>query len=151
MKYTLASRPKRNIPAKYRELCKMKRKANPRNLRHNPKKEIINWAKKGVFDSNPLLATPHSAKCKACGFSEKITYLSYLKSGRFELGESRTIEVSYAAPTLLGLSHTLEKITPIIITKRCERCGSEVSCTPVSVEYLFFTATKQNKMENMYV
>lgn len=140
-----------NIYANYKEMCKMKRKANPSILRHNPKKEIMNWAKKGVFDSNPLLATPHPAKCKACGFSEKITYLSYLKSGRFELGESQTIEVSYAAPTIVGLSYTVEKITPIIMTTRCDKCGSEIFCTPVSVEYLFFTATKQHKMENMYV
>ena len=129
----------------------MKKKAKPSILRHNPKKEIMIWAKKGVFDSNPLLSTPHPLKCKACGFSENITYLNYLKAGRFELGESKTIEVSYAAPTILGLGHTVEKITPIIVTARCNRCASEISFAPVSLEYLFFTATKQQKMKNMYI
>ncbi len=129
----------------------MKRKGKSSIFRPNQKEEIVDWANKGVFDGNPLLATPHAVKCKACGFSEKITYLSYLKLGRFKLGDSQTIEVYYAAPTIFGLGHTVEKITPIIITIRCSMCGSEISCTPVSVEYLFFTATKQHKMKNMYI
>jgi DNA-directed RNA polymerase subunit RPC12/RpoP len=129
----------------------MKKKAKPSILRHNQKEEIVNWANKGVFNSNPLLSVSHSVRCKACGFSENIIYLNYLKLGRFKLGETQMIEVSYAAPTIFGLSHTVEKITPIIITIKCNKCGSEIFCTPVSVEYLFFTATKQHKMENMYV
>ncbi len=61
------------------------------------------------------------------------------------------VEVSYAAPTIFGLSHTMERITPIIMTIRCERCGTEISCSPVSLEYLLFTAMKQQKMKSMYV
>ena len=129
----------------------MKRKPSPSVLRRNPKEEIINRARKRVFDRNPLLATPHQVVCKACGFTQKITYLDYLKSGKFELGETRMIEVSYAAPTIFGLSHAVERITPIIMTVRCERCGTEISCSPVSLEYLLFTATKQQKLKNMYV
>ena len=111
----------------------------------------MNRARKGVFDRNPLLATSHKVVCKACEFTQKITYLDYLKSGRFELGKTQMIEVSYAAPTIFGLSHAMEKITPITMTIRCERCGTEVSCSPVSLEYLLFTATKQQKLKNMYV
>jgi len=129
----------------------MKRKSGPSILRHNPKDEIINRAKKGVFDRNPLLAAPHELVCKACGCKRKITYLDHLKSGRFELGETQMVEVSYAAPTILGLSHEMERITPLIMTARCERCGTEISCSPVSLEYLLFTATKQEKMRNVYV
>ena len=129
----------------------MKRKSGPSILRRNPKDEIINRARKGVFDRNPLLAAPHELVCKACGCKRKITYLDHLKSGRFELEETRMVEVSYAAPTILGLRHTMERITPITITIKCERCGTEISCSPVSLEYLLFTATKQEKMENMYV
>jgi len=129
----------------------MKRKSGPRILRRNPKDDIINRAKKGAFDRNPLLATPHELVCKACGCKRKITYLDHLKSGRFKLGETQMVEVSYAAPTIPGLSHAMERITPITITIKCERCGTEISCSPVSLEYLLFTATKQEKMKNMYV
>ena len=129
----------------------MKRKPSPSVFRSNPKEEIIERARKGVFDSNPLLATPHELVCKACGCKRKITYLDYLKSGRFDLGKTQMVEVSYAAPTIFGLSLTMEKITPIIMTIRCERCGTEISCSPVSLEYLLFTAMKQQKMKSMYV
>jgi len=129
----------------------MKRKSGPSILRHNPKDEIINRARKGVFDRNPLLAAPHELVCKACGCKRKITYLDHLKSGRFELGETQMVEVSYAAPTILGLSHAMERITPLIMTVRCERCGTEISCSPVSLEYLLFTTTKEEKMRNVYV
>jgi hypothetical protein len=129
----------------------MKRKPDPSISRRNPKAEIMNRARRGVFDRNPLLATSHELVCKACGFTQKITYLDYLKSGRFELGETRMIEVSYAAPTIFGLSHAVEKMTPILMRVRCERCGTEISCSPVSVEYLLFTTTRQQKLKSMYV
>jgi len=129
----------------------MKRKSGSSFLRRNPRDEIINRARKGVFDRNPLLATPHELVCKACGCKREITYLDHLKSGRFELGETQMVEVSYAFPTTLGLSHAMERITPLIMTVKCERCGTEISCSPVSLEYLLFTATKQEKMRNMYV
>jgi len=61
------------------------------------------------------------------------------------------IEVSYAAPTIFGLSHAMEKRTPIIIKVKCKRCGTEISCSPLSLEYLLFMATKQQKLRNMYV
>jgi len=115
------------------------------------KREIVDKAKKGVFDGNPLLVTPHRLVCKACGRTRKIIYLSYLKSGRFKLGETRMMEVAYAAPTLTGLSDTMERATPIVIRVKCRKCGSEVSCSPVNVEYLLFTAAKEQKLEQMYV
>jgi hypothetical protein len=129
----------------------MKGKPSPSIFRRNPKEEIVNRARKGLFDRNPLLATSHQVTCEACGFTQKITYLDYLKAGRFELGETQMIEVSYAAPTIFGLSHAVERITPIIMTIRCERCGTEISCSPVSLEYLLFTTTKQQKLKSMYV
>ena len=128
----------------------MKRKSRT-GIFQRPKEEIINRAKTGVFDRNPLLATPHELVCKACGCTRKITYLDHLKSGRFELGETQMVEVSYAAPSIFGLSHAMERITPIIIAIRCKRCGTETSCSPVSLEYLLFTATKKQKLKNMYV
>lgn len=118
---------------------------------HFPKKAIIDMARKGVFNRNPMLAASHELACKACGCTQKITYLDRLKSGRFELGKTRVVEVAVAAPTISGLLSTRERITPIIIRVRCERCEAEISCTPVSVEYLLFTARKPQKLEYMYV
>jgi DNA-directed RNA polymerase subunit M/transcription elongation factor TFIIS len=129
----------------------MERKNNPKTFRHDSKEEIVDKAKKGVFDSNPLLAASHVLVCKTCGYKQKITYLSYLKSGRFELGEKRMVEVVHAAPTISGLRHIMERVTPIIIRIKCERCGAEMSCSPVSIEYLLFTVAKEQKLNQMYV
>ena len=127
------------------------KKSGPKIARSDLKKEIASITKEGIFNSNPLLATMHNIRCKACGFTQKITYLDCLECGQFEFGETQTIEVSYAAPTLSGLGRTTEKITPLIITIVCEKCGSEVSCSPVSLEYLLFTITRQHKLKSMYV
>ncbi len=115
------------------------------------KETIIDMARKGVFNRNPMLATSHEVACKACGCTQKITYLDRLKSGRFELGKTRVVEVAVASPTISGLLSITERITPIIIRVRCERCEAEISCTPVSLEYLLFTARKPQKLEYMYV
>ena len=129
----------------------MKKKPSSSIFRRDFKEEIVNRARKGVFDRNPLLAVPHQVVCKACGFTQKTIYLDYLKSGKFELGETQMIEVSYAAPTIFGLSHVMEKRTPIILVVICERCGNEISCNPLNLEYLLFTATKEQKLRNMFV
>jgi len=119
--------------------------------RSNSKNEIINRAREGVFDRNPLLATPHELVCTSCGCKHRITYLAHLKSGNFEVGKTEVVEVAYAALTVEGLGRMLENITPIIITVRCEKCGTETSFSPISLEYLLFTAEKQQRIEQMYV
>mgnify|MGYP001056869466 CR=1 FL=1 len=119
--------------------------------RSNSKNEIISRARKGVFDRNPLLATPHEIACTSCGCKHKITYLDHLKSGHFELGKTEVVEVAYAASTVEGLGRMLERITPIVITVWCKRCGAEASFSPVSLEYLLFTAERKKTVEQMYV
>jgi len=115
------------------------------------KGEVVEKARKGVFDGNPLLATPHRLVCKACGCAQEVTYLSYLKSGRFKFGKTRVTEVVYSAPTLTGLGHGTERATPIVIRVKCRRCGSVISCSPASLEYLLFTVAKEQRLEQMYV
>jgi hypothetical protein len=69
----------------------MERKNDPKTLRHDSKEEIVDKAKKGVFDSNPffwLLRMCWCAKFVDTN-SARITCLSYLKSGRFELGRDK--------------------------------------------------------------
>lgn len=129
----------------------MKKKLDPSVFQRDPKEKVMNMARKGIFDRNPLLATPHTLMCKACGCKQKIIYLDRLKSGAFDLGKPELVEVAYAAPTITGLSRERERITPIIIKIRCKRCETEISCSPVSLEYLLFTAGKEQKMEHMYV
>lgn len=129
----------------------MKRKFSPSVSQRDPKEKIVKMAREGIFDRNQLLATPHTLTCKACGHKLKITYLDHLKSGAFELGKSELVEVSYAAPTITGLSRERERITPIMIKIRCKLCETETSCSPVSLEYLLFTAGKEQKMGRMYV
>jgi len=130
---------------------KKEKKLDSKILLHRFRREIMDKARKGVFNGNPLLATPHRLVCKACGCTRKITYLSYLKSGRFKLGKTRMMEIVYAVPTITGLGHTMERATPIIIRVKCRKCRSEISCSPVSLEYLLFTAAKEQKLEQMYV
>ena len=107
--------------------------------------------REAVFDRNSLLVVPHDLVCKECGCSQKITYLHYLKSGRFELGKTEMVEVDRAAPTITGLSRTIERITPIRIRVRCKRCQTEISFSPVSLEYLLFIARKEKATEEMYI
>ena len=129
-----------------------------RSQRHGPhvsqrklKVKIIQKVRKVVFDRNPLLATPHTVECKICGRLQKITYLEYLKTGKFELGKTKTIEVVYAAPTLLGLDYIPESMTPLLIQIECRKCRAKISCCPASLEYLMFTARKQVKSDQTYV
>jgi len=130
---------------------KVERRWGAKIFLHRSKWEIVDKARKGFFDGNPLLATPHRLVCKACGCTREVTYLSYVKSGRFKLGKTTVMEVAYSAPTLTGLGHSLERATPIIIRVKCRKCGSEMLCSPVSLEYLLFTAAKEQKLEQMYV
>ncbi len=129
----------------------MKEKRISKVRKRASKRVIMNSARKGIYDGNPLLATPHQVTCKDCGSAQKVTYLDHLKKGRFELGKTEAVEVSYAAPTITGLGHASERITPVIVRVRCQKCGAETSCSPISLEYLFFTAEKQREMEHMYV
>ena len=121
-------------------------------IRPRASKEVITTkARKGIYDRNPLLATPHQVVCTNCGCVQKITYLDHLRNGRFELGKTEAVEVAHAAPTVTGLSRAREMITPVIIRVRCLKCDGEISCSPVSLEYLLFTAEKQQRTDQMYV
>jgi len=132
----------------------MKRQSSPRKDPHvsqrNLKVKIVQRAREGIFDRNPLLATPHTVECRTCGCQQKITYLNYLRSGKFKLEKTETVEVAYAAPTLEGLNYTAESVTPLLIQMKCKKCGAKISCCPASFEYLMFTARKVGS-EQIYI
>lgn len=107
-------------------------------------------AERGHFDRNPLLATPHEVACGVCGSRFEVVFLDFLKAGGFELGEAEMVEVVYSAPTMTGLGHNLERMTPLIIRVTCDRCGAETSFSPISLEYLLFT-TRRRERFGLYV
>lgn len=114
------------------------------------KEKIKEKAVKGFFDRNPLISIPHEVRCKDRGYRNKVMFLDYLRSGKFEVGETKVIEVNFAAPTLTGLGQALERATPIKIWIKCKRCGNMIPHIPVSLEYLFFI-TKRGKISGIYV
>jgi len=115
------------------------------------KAKIIKKAREGAFNRNPLLATSHQAICKACGCAHEIVYLRHLKSGKFEIGNTQMVEVAYTYHAIPELEHATEKVTPIIFKFKCDKCGTEIVCSPISLEYLMYTAAKPPKFELMYV
>jgi len=111
--------------------------------------EIMKKARRGIFDSNPLLAALHHITCKACGHVYEMVYLRHLKSGKFEIGETQMVEMIYTQFTIP--EHATEKVTPIIFKFKCDKCRTETICSPISLEYLMYTAKKPPKLEIMYV
>lgn len=123
--------------------------SNKRISQQKIKTEIMKKARGGIFDSNPLLAALHNIACKSCGHVYEMVYLRHLKSGKFEIGETQMVEMVYAY--LAIPEHVTEKVTPIVFRFKCEKCGTETACSPISLEYLMYTATKPPKLELMYV
>lgn len=110
--------------------------------------EISNEARKGTFDRSPRLH--HRMVCEKCGCSGK-KYIEYLKEGKFEVGQAEQVLVAYPGQYYL-LSYETEKVTPIFIAMKCERCGFEKKITdPVlTVEYLQ-SFGRQKERAGLYV
>ena len=125
-----------------------------KKTQHTPQppseEELKEKAEQGVFDRNPLLATPHEVVCRDCKYRNRVVFLEYLKSGQFEIGETRMIEVTFTYPTATGLGRALERATPIIIHIKCKKCGSVISYSPMNLEYLLFTESR-DKRSGIYV
>lgn len=71
-----------------------------------------------------------------CGCADK-TFLEFLKSGEFDVGEKVSVIVSYPGGAYL-YAYEQETVTPILLKTKCRRCGHESKVTdPVlTVEYL---------------
>lgn len=109
---------------------------------------IIREAKKGTFNSNPLLSMPHEIFCEKCKHRQKIVYLENLKSGEFEIGRRRMEAIFYPQ---FGLRHIIEPITPLIIKTNCKRCESKIYYTPINVEYISFLIEEGKEFSCSYV
>lgn len=125
----------------------MTRKPSP--VRLPTKEKIRELAGKGVFDRNPLLSAPHKVSCKDCRYGNRVVFLEYLRSGRFEIGETKMLEVTYATP-ITGLGRTIERSTPLVFKIECTRCGTVTPYAPVSLEYLLF-ATERRETYGIYI
>jgi len=77
------------------------------------KEAVIEKARKGIFNNNPLLSTPHVVACQKCKHVEHVVYLDYLRSGDFEFGKTEQVEIVDMQGPIGFLD--MEKITPIIL------------------------------------
>jgi hypothetical protein len=98
------------------------------------KETIIEKARKGVLDDNPLLNATHVLSCSRCKHAQGAVFLKYLKSGEFEFGKAEQIEAP-ATPGPIEFME-LEKVTPIILNTTCEKCSNRIEARPISAEYL---------------
>ena len=121
----------------------------PSLVRLPTKEKIRELTGKGVFDRNPLLSTPHEVTCKDCRHRNRVVFLEYLRSGRFEVGETKMLEVTYVTP-ITGLGRTIERSTPLVFKIECRRCGTVTPYAPVSLEYLLFS-TERRETNGIYV
>ena len=112
-------------------------------------KIIVEKAQKGIFNNNPLLSTTHVVTCQKCRHRQHIVYLDYLRSGEFELGKTEQVEILDTQGPI-GFLET-DKITPIIPSLICEKCGCQIKTQPVSVEYLKTIIERPKTVGIMYV
>ena len=113
------------------------------------KEIIIEKAQKGIFNNNPLLSTVHVVTCQKCRHRQHIVYLDYLRSGEFEFGKAEQVEILDPQGPI-GFLET-ERITPIILSLICEKCGCQIEARPISVEYLKTIIDRPKTVGIMYV
>ncbi len=121
---------------------------NGEKAKEKLKETILDKAREGVFDHNPLLSTIHSVTCEKCGRRLNIVYLDYLKSGEFEVGRAEQVEV-LTTQGPVGWSD-MERVRPIIISLTCEGCNCLIEARPVSIEYLMVIIDRPKTSGTMY-
>ena len=113
------------------------------------KEIIIDRARRGLFNHNPLLSTVHFVTCQGCKKRQSVVYLDYLRSGEFDFGKAEQIEVLTSQGAVGFLE--MEKVTPIVISLSCDECGCRFEVRPVSAEYLRVIIDKSKASGTMYV
>lgn len=97
--------------------------------------EIIGKVREGDFERNRVPRLYHRVRCKKCGnLLDK--YIDYLREEKFEVGPQQ--EVSLIQRVGYYSYSETERVTPIYLMAKCERCGYESKITdPVlTLEYL---------------
>jgi len=110
---------------------------------------IVENARKGVFDSSPLISASHKVTCPNCSHSQNIVLIEYLKKGEFKLGKTEEIE----AIVTEGIESFLEKekFTPIVAMSVCDECNSPIEVRIINVEYLQTIIDRPKVSKTMYV
>ena len=112
------------------------------------KEIIMDKARQGEFDHNPLLGTLHTVTCPHCQQTRDIIYLDYLKRGAFEVGETEYIEtLDTSGP--FGIMER-QQVSPIIINLQCMACDSPIEVRPVNVEYLSILLSRSRPSRALY-
>lgn len=109
---------------------------------------IVEHARAGAFNRNPLLATMHRVTCPRCRHRQRVVYLDHLQRGAFEVHETTNVEVRTSHGPI-GFLET-QRFTPIVLRLVCERCHGRIEATPTSVEYLLAVAARPTASGNMY-
>lgn len=112
------------------------------------KEMVMEQARKGAFDNNPLLSTVHTVTCPNCKCRESLVPLEYLKIGEFEIGRAEQIEVLNTEGAFLFVEK--ETFTPIIVKPVCKGCGSPYEVKLVSAEYLKEILDRPEVLKSMY-
>jgi len=84
-----------------------------------------------------------------CRHRQHIVYLDYLKPGEFEFGKAEQVEILDPQGPIGFLE--VEKITPIILSFICKKCGCQIEARPISVEYLKTIIDRPKTTEIIYV
>lgn len=112
------------------------------------KEMIMEHARKGAFDSSPLLSTFHAVNCPNCKCKNSVVLLEYLKIGEFEIGKVEQIEVLNTEGAFLFVEK--ETFTPIIVKPICKGCSSPYEVKLVSSEYLKEIVDRPRVSKSMY-
>lgn len=110
---------------------------------------IVEHARAGAFNRNPLLTTSHRVICPLCRHRQRVIYLEYLQQGAFEVRKTANIEVRTSHGPI-GFLET-QRFTPIVISLVCERCQGRIEATPTSLEYLLSVVARPQASGSMYV
>ena len=112
--------------------------------------EIIGKIREGDFDRYRIPRLYRRVKCKKCGNLED-KYIDYLREGKFEVGPQQ--EVSLIQRVGYYSYSETEKVTPIYIKAKCERCGheSEITDPVLTLEYLLGVTKVKEAPHSIYV
>jgi uncharacterized protein YlaI len=112
------------------------------------KTRIVEHARRGAFDRNPLLSTVHDVACPHCRHRQPTRYLDALKVGTFTIKPPEETEVY----SLLGPMDVVEQqvSTPLVISLSCQRCDHRIETMPTSVEYLLVMLERVQVADGLY-
>jgi hypothetical protein len=109
---------------------------------------IVEHARAGAFNRNPLLTTTHRVTCPQCRHIQRVVYIDFLERGRFEVRATANIEVHTSQGPISVLE--TQRFTPIVVSLVCERCRRRFDTTPVSVEYLLGGVARPTASGSLY-